>query len=89
MSTLLQAQAVLQEERRTYEFDPKALEVLILKDLNLSPTDAKVEFLVGTEWRGYGPGEHQVAAFKGVRVTASRAVTPAPAPYAGGMYGDH
>lgn len=75
MSTLLHAQSVLQEQRMTYEFDPKALEVLILEDLGLSPIDAKVEFLVSNILTGYGQAERQVATFTGVRVTSKRRAT--------------
>ncbi len=75
MSTLLHAQSVLQEQRMTYEFDPKALEVLILNDLGLTPIDAKVEFLVGDTWTGYGQGETKSSVFTGVRVTSKRRAT--------------
>ena len=74
MSVLLQNQSSFTEQRRIYSFNPNALERLILKDLNLSPTDASVEFLVGNEWRGYGPGEQQEAVFSGVRVTTTKAL---------------
>ena len=87
MSTLLQAQAALTEERRIYSFDPKALEALILKDLNLTAVEACVEFLVGSKWRGYGQGEHQEAVFTGVRVTSTK--DAGPAPVTNGQWGDH
>lgn len=85
MSTLLQAQAALLEERRIYEFDPKALEALIVKDLAVSPSDTIVEFLIVNEYRGYGQGEHQAPVFKGVRVTCSRTCS---APHTNTVHGD-
>lgn len=69
MSILHHAQAALQEERRSFQFDTKAVEVLILQDLGLSPTDCEVEFQVGKTWVGYGMAEHEASVFNGVKVS--------------------
>lgn len=76
MSILHQAQSELKSTPavQTFEFAPKALEKLILSDLGLNSSEVKIDFLVGTTWKGYGQAEHQVPTFHGVRVAVTKKV---------------
>jgi len=77
MSVLLQAQAEIKQELRIFEFDPKAVEALIIKDLGLVPSETKVEFIVQPRSIGYGMSEHDVHQLVSVRVVSNKPAIPA------------